>query len=275
MKHLLLIALALTATGCAAHVQSTSGAEYLARSTSPVAGSEILTRRYTDRDGAERVEEIEIPSTDQLVRKAASIEPTLTLPARIGLARIEHGQLTAIPPHEGAIWSQLAGQHRSLGVLVPVDPFLANYTVRSILPQDRQQLRSDSGDLLTKIRLGAARQHMDAVLIYEVGTANARGKGPGGLGHVQVLGGLPSNSAVNTDLGIGRALLLDVRNGYPYGVATAHADLGNIETSFWDEEADLVAYSAATERLVTVLEVEVSKIFAGVTQAAAIRVAQK
>ena len=43
---------------------------------------------------------------DQAVRDTAAVEPILRFPAKIGIARLEHGQLSAIPPDEGKAWTR-------------------------------------------------------------------------------------------------------------------------------------------------------------------------
>lgn len=40
-------------------------------------------------------------SLDQKIREAAAVEPILKFPARIGLARIDRGSISSIPPEEG------------------------------------------------------------------------------------------------------------------------------------------------------------------------------
>ena len=175
--------------------QTSSGAEYLARyepvETQPQPVVQRTVQHTVGRTGSgnEIVEStVQTVSTDDLIRHAAAIEPLLRLPARIGLARIEAGRLTAIPVGESALWMTLAERHAALGGFAAIDPFLADYTLRTVLPQDQRTLRRDASDIITRIRLGAARQHMDAVLIYEVGTRRVRIDGIEGLAPIRVLG---------------------------------------------------------------------------------------
>ncbi|MEM7061102.1 MAG: hypothetical protein AAF557_26275 [Pseudomonadota bacterium] len=235
----LLIAGAGLLAACSQHAaQVTSGEEYLAAYQPVKSAAQPVVQRTVRRteDGAEIIEDrIETISTDQLIRNAAEIEPLLKLPARIGLARIEHGQLSTIPSAESSMWQQLAQRHRKLGTFAAIDPFLAQYTLRSVLPQEQRALRRDAKDLLTKIRLGAARQHMDAVLIYEIGSRHQYGKEFGNLTPIRVLGAAPLPDRVIEKEGVARAFLMDVRNGYPYGVASASADLEDLERSFFDD----------------------------------------
>lgn len=252
------------AAACSTHTQNTSGAEYLARSTAPIAKAETVTRSLAANDGGGATESYEIPSTDELVQKAASIEPTLSLPARIGLARLEAGRLTSIPPHEAEVWRDIASRYPDIGQTLAIDPFLAELTARAILPQDKRALRSDAGDLITRIRLGAARQHVDAVLIYEIGARKRKGHGIKGLRRVQTLSGPLAVSASGHD-GVGRALLIDVRNGYPYAILSASADLKNAKPDFWASDTDDQSYIEATSRIARALGGEADKVFREIT----------
>ena len=87
-------------------------------------------------------------------------------------------------------------------------------------------------DVVQMIRLGAARQHVDAVLIYEVGVRSSSRSTWLSLADLTIVGGafLPTRSL--TVDGRAEALLLDVRNAYPYGTASAVADLSMLHTSW-------------------------------------------
>ena len=71
---------------CSTSLQTTSGANYLARYD---ASHEIANGAPTDVDAD--------------VRRIAAVEPNLVFPARIGLARIQNGALTALPADEARI----------------------------------------------------------------------------------------------------------------------------------------------------------------------------
>ena len=86
-----LAALTLTLAACTSSVQTTSGADYL----------KGYDGSYAVQSGASGSD------TDAAVRRVAAVEPNLKFPARIGLARIEHGQLAAVPEGEGQIWLNL------------------------------------------------------------------------------------------------------------------------------------------------------------------------
>ncbi|MEM6624647.1 MAG: hypothetical protein AAF674_20685 [Pseudomonadota bacterium] len=246
---------------CTPGVQTTSGAAYLAQSQ-PTAGvpQPAVTRRIVDGKVVETG--VQTFSTDELVRHAAAIEPILQLPARIGLARIDNGQLSTIPIAEQKLWQEMGMRHQALGSLTALDPFVASYAMQTILPTDRRALRRDAENLLTKIRVGAARQHLDVVLIYEIGS---RGKSVEGMGPLRVLGAAPLSAEVIEREGVARAFLMDVRNGYPYGVASASVDLAGTERDFWDDgPRDRFAVEAKT-RVAAALLPKIEAMLSGLT----------
>ena len=254
--------------------QTTSGAESLARyepvETQPQPLVQRTVRRTTS--GTQIVEDtVQTVSTDELIRHAAAIEPLLRLPARIGLARIEAGKLTAIPAGESALWMALAEGHAGLAGFAAIDPFLADYTMRSVLPQDQRALRRDASDVVTRIRLGAARQHMDAVLIYEVGSRARWVKGIEGLAPIGLLGAAPLPAAPIEKEGVARAFLMDVRNGYPYGTASASVDLASLDRPFWSDKPEDALGIEAKTRITRGLMPEVEKMVGGVLEAMAAR----
>ena len=73
----------------------------------------------------------------------------------------------------------------------------------------------------TASHAGAARQHLDHVLIYEVFSETKTTKLAYSVANWTIIGGyfVPSREIETT--GFANALLLDVRNGYPYGSASA------------------------------------------------------
>ena len=81
--------------------------------------------------------------------------------------------------------------------------------------------RSNLQKFFRKIRLGAARQHLDHVLVYEVFSETKTTKLASSVANWTIVGGyfVPSREIETT--GFANALLIDVRNGYPYGTASA------------------------------------------------------
>lgn len=250
--------LALTLAACEHGAQVTSGAEYLARSGPAKPIPQPVVQRRVTGDGEVVEETYATISTDELIRHAAAIEPILQLPARIGLARIENGELSTVPMGEAELWRALGQRHAHLGSFVAIDPFVAAFTVDAILPQDHRFQRRDARGLVTRIRLGAARQHVDAVLIYEVGKRPDERDDLLGLAPVRVLGAAPQPARRIEKEGVARAVLMDVRNGYPYGIASASADLATLDRPFWSDEADdadaAAAGTAITANLLTEVE---------------------
>ena len=192
-------------TACATTTQLTSGANYLARHATPTASN--------------------LSGMDKRVREIASIEPNLQFPARVGLARINHGRLVSIPPDEAALLRGLTEDlGQDYGEFVPISPLIANMVTPRV--QDREQIVS----VIDQIRLGSARQHLDYVLIYEVSNVSKRKSNALRLTDLTVLGlfVLPSRN-IKVD-STASAILMDVRNGYPYGTATAFAQKSSSAT---------------------------------------------
>ncbi|HBG99529.1 MAG TPA: hypothetical protein DDY29_12680 [Rhodobacteraceae bacterium] len=204
---LVLAAGALTACGHA--VQTSSGSDYLART--PAGGT-----------------------IDPEIARIAAVEPDLRFPARIGVARIVNGMLTLPPAGEAELFADIAGRHRSLGRFVAVSPLVAAMVTGA--PNDaatrRYHGRVDPKRMMDDVRAAAARQHLDYVLIYEIGARSRTENTPFALADVTLIGGalLPTRSI--RVVGIGQALFVDVRNGYPYGTAQAAEDLSGLARSF-------------------------------------------
>lgn len=203
MKKLLISAAALALlAACSAHVQTTSGADYLSRyNDSPAYGAASS-------------------DVDADVKRIAAIEPQLQFPARIGLARIEHGRLAAIPAEEGEVWQELAeALGPEFGEFAPVSPLIA-----AMVAEPREGFSGSPADVIADIRRGAARQHLDYVLTYEVGTARSERANELAVADLTIIGMwvLPTRG-VKVDASAS-ALLLDVRNGYPYATLTGHAE---------------------------------------------------
>lgn len=209
LKHLILAMGALSLCACATTTQYTSGKDYLARYDKDVALS-TANAGFIEAD----------------IRNIASVEPSLEFPARIGLARIERGKLISVPQDEIEAWASL---HRRLGPsfgdFVPVSPLIASMvsTTAKRNPQAR--------DVVDNIRRGSARQHLDYVLIYEVSDTSDYQQNALQLADWSILGlfVLPSRN-VKVD-STATAMLIDVRNGYPYGTATAFAKRKAVSTA--------------------------------------------
>ena len=73
------------------------------------------------------------------------------------------------------------------------------------------------------IRLAGARQHLDAVLIYEVDATADSKNNPLSLADWTIIGAFVLPSQDVKAQGVAQAILLDVRNGYHYGSVQAVA----------------------------------------------------
>ena len=206
------LALPLMLAGCSTSSQYTSGADYL-----------LGYQNYGVKgDGQTKSDASAI---DAQVRDIASIEPSLRFPSRIGLARIEHGRLISIPSDEAQDWDQMRQDlGQDYGALVPVSPLIA-----AMVNDERH--RGGTKALVDSIRRASARQHLDHVLIYEVNDVSDQKSNALRVTDLTVLGLfiLPSRD-VKVDT-TATAMLIDVRNGYPYGTASAFASKDSL-TSF-------------------------------------------
>ncbi|HEX3993552.1 MAG TPA: hypothetical protein VHX39_20470 [Acetobacteraceae bacterium] len=230
MKHHLLVAAAIIAlSGCSSDVQTTSGANYLAQYHNvPVTPSqEIITSA-----GRQRVKSI-----DQMVREAASVEPVLKFPARIGLARVDNGSLSNIPPAEAAAWQQTRDRlGAKFGEFVPLNLLVTEMVTNS--PTITASYNLQINNIVDKIRLGAARQHLDAVLIYEVHSSESSGSNVLSAANISIIGGYILPSHYHDAQGYAEGLLIDVVQGYPYGTISATAGKESRVSSSWGWGSD-------------------------------------
>ena len=190
-------------------IQTTSGAAYLAERPG-----------YDAQSG---------PPIDRAVYQAANIEPLLRFPARLGLARVQNGELTAIPPREADAWLAQAQAHADLGTYVPISPLITELAAQTRYQSNPAGTVAKS--IADKVRLGAARQHVDAVLIYTAGATRDDKSSPLSLLDLTIVGAylVPSRSVKGEAQA--SALLIDVRNGYPYGTANAAANASDFVPS--------------------------------------------
>lgn len=198
---------------CSSHLQGTSGTSYLGRyDRLDYAAANAAATGSAAAD------------VDDDVRRIASIEPRLEFPARIGLARVGYGGLTAIPGDELAIWqAALEGVDERYGAFVPVSPLIA-----SMVAEPAAEGTSRSAAVIADIRRGSARQHLDYVLVYEVGSSSREKANAISLADLTIIGMfvLPTR---NIDVEASASgLLLDVRNGYPYATLTGHAEKSSV-----------------------------------------------
>jgi hypothetical protein len=202
----LLLGLALAFAGCNSTTQTTSGRDYVSKYESAPMG-----------DGK---------NIDQQIREIASVEPILRFPARIGLAKIHNGQISNLSEEEAAAWNETSTTlGTTFGEFIPISPLIAEmvYTPTG-------EGNSRASEVVRKIRLGAARQHIDAVLIYEVFSETEEKTLPTAVAVWTIIGAYFVPSEESNTIAYANALLVDVRNGYPYGTATATAEERDLST---------------------------------------------
>ncbi len=227
---LLVVALA----GCANSTQTTSGAAYLAA-----------------RDGNGPL------TIDADIARIAAVEPRLHFPARIGVAQVINGQLALPDAATADLFAGLAQRHERLGSFIPVSPLIAAMVNGEGGTGIETDYRSHSNTIVNEIRRASARQHLDYVLIYEVGARSTKADTVFALADVTLIGGafLPTRSIKVA--GIGQALFLDVRNGYPYGTAQATEDLSGLARSFGTHRRDAALQQKAIVKTTAALLPEV------------------
>ncbi len=206
----------LALAGCGYNVQTSSGADYLSG--------------YSKAGLAEET------AIDERVFEVAAVEPTLRFPARIGLARIDNGEMSAIPEAEAEAWVAAAQRlGPRFGTFVPVNRLVAEMVAPTVGYRDASINRLTH--VVEKIRLGAARQHLDAVLIYETHYTADATDNVLSIADWTIVGAflLPGQSIEAT--AFASALLVDVRNGYPYGTADTVADRDTISTAYGSRSA--------------------------------------
>ena len=199
----LLLVLSLASIGCQSHsVQMTSGKKYL---------SNYSNYDPTETNASELNEE---------VKAIASIEPSIQFPSRIGLVKLFNGRITNLSVEEIEAWEELRRtMGATFGDFIPVSPMIAEmvYTPR----ETNSKSKGNPSDIFRKVRLGAARQHLEHVLIYEVFSETKTTKLASSVANWTIIGGYFVPSREIETAGFANALLLDVRNGYPYGTASA------------------------------------------------------
>ncbi|WP_411890067.1 hypothetical protein [Yoonia sp. SDW83-1] len=232
-----LILLALAA--CGPSIQTTSGADFIAATPAS----------FIDED----------------IAKAAAVEPNLRFPARIGIARIVNGSLTLPPAEETALFADIAERNSRYGEFVPVSPLIMAMTGSNATGINRHQ-SDTAAAAIQQIRLTSARQHLDYVIIYEIGARSRTGNTPFALADVTLVGGMLLPTRNISVAGIGAAAFVDVRNGYPYGTTQVTADLSGFARTFQADRRSNELRAQATlkvaEALVPDIETMLSELAA-------------
>jgi hypothetical protein len=237
LKLTLSAAALLAISACQTSLQTTSGADYLSR---------YNTTHNATQSGP-------TTSIDDDVREIANVEPNLAFPARIGLARIDRAGLVNVPADEGYIWQETFKNLGALyGEFVPVSPLIA-----ATVAKPKQPGASRDAAIIANIRRGAARQHLDYVLVYEVGSTRREKANALALADLTIIGMfvLPSR-----DIEIeasASAILLDVRTGYPYATITSHAEKSGVSSVISEYSSSIALADTAEERAVAKLAADV------------------
>lgn len=260
MRAMMIAAGAMALAACGTTVQTSSGQDYLARTNAPTAP--ILTASDAPPPAAD--------AQVDAIRAAASVEPLLRFPAKIGIARIEDGALTPIPDAEMAAFAGVLeqtggayGEFAPLNLLVtamavPEDQLGALTGGRGGPPLLRARRAVDA------IRIGAARQHMDAVMVYEVfGTSDAR-QSALSVGDLTILGAFLLPGREVDAVGHVQGLLVDVRNAYPYLTSSETVTRDGLAATMRSrkrgEELKAAAQLAAVEDMAATLPAAFAKL---------------
>ena len=225
MRSLFLLAM-LPLAACQSAIQTTSGQEYVARYDSAHTNGELR-------------------NIDAEIRDIALVEPDLRFPARIGIARIgiptRYGSpgLTSIPIEEVEAWASAAEElGTGYGEFLPISPLVMAMVAT---PAARNE---PPANVVQNIRRAAARQHVDYVLVYEVGGTHRSDSNALSIADWTIIG-LPFVPSRNISAdAVANAVLIDVRNGYPYGMASSvgqHQELGTAISSGYVRQREVLS----------------------------------
>lgn len=187
---------------------------------------------------------------DPAARQAILSEPALRFPARIGLARLETGALSAVPQGEAEAWlAMVQDLGPGWGELVPISPLV----VAEDGPQGGDAVcgtgmrdasapcgSSDIAVLLGSLRRAAIRHRLDAILIYEMVGESARAATSTDGNEPAPLSALLRLVAADGAAGRAQGVLMDARHGAVYGFAEGAAE------DAWFGDRDVAAVAALT-----------------------------
>lgn len=239
MKNVLgLFAVFLLLSGCSRTLQTSSGEQYLSSYKPPLSSPPPAAQKG----------EAEVPekTLEERLREAAAVEPVLQFPTSIGLARIEGGALTAVPMEELAIWNAAAEKlGPEYGTFVPLSPIVARMVNDQYKPSPAYR---GADNIVNTIRLGAARQHVHATLIYEVVAKESKQDTILSAANVTILGGLVLPSKIHETEAMGNGLFIDVMQGYPYGTISAVVEKQKRVASSWGWGSDQADTAKAADK---------------------------
>lgn len=167
-------------------------------------------------------------------KSIAKVEP-IKFPARIGIARIDNGVLTSIPSKEVEEWEKLKNElGKDIGEFVPVSRLISAMVSKSTDSSykfNHKPLEESLYDILRSIRLGAARQHLDVVLIYELYGTGSSKITIAYIMNFTIIGAFLFPGRRVHASGYGSAILLDVRSGELFGTANSYITKKALMTS--------------------------------------------
>lgn len=168
------------------------------------------------------------------------------------MARIEHGRLTTLPERDARLWQEqvekLGGEY---GEFVPVSPLIAE-----MVSETSNRRSNTAADVIAHIRRGAARQHLDYVLAYEVGASRREKSNALALADLTIIGMFVLPSRTIDVEATASGLMLDVRTGYPYATLTTHADKSGVSRAISEYSTGLSYADRAKTQAVSELAAE-------------------
>jgi len=206
---------------------------------------------------------------DQDIVKAAQVAPLLSLPGHFGIARIQHRQVSAIPPNEMVLWRDFAADNKQFGTFVPLSPLVAEFAWDSMQddPDRRQPWNVTIGETVRKIRLGAARQHVDAVLVYEVSGQIEKTTTPLAVFDLTLIGGIILPTRSMDGHAVAHAMLLDPRSGFVYGTTSESVAVSELTPSWGSDHRKAEMNAAAGYEAVVGLVGKVETMAGDITRA--------
>jgi hypothetical protein len=112
---------------------------------------------------------------------------------------------------------------------------------------------SSAAEIMAYIRRGAARQHLDYVLVYEVGASRQEKSNALALADLTIIGMFVLPSRTIDVEATASGLMLDVRTGYPYATLTTHADKTGVSRAISERSTGLSYAETAKAQAVSKL----------------------
>lgn len=255
--------------GCTGHsVQTTSGKDYLAKYNIKRNAGEVAAKHRSEPARTAHA------TFDQALHHVADIEPTISFPARIGVAKIgcqlesNCDWLLPLRPAEVEAWSEMASNlGASFGSIVPMNPLF----LEEALTEARRIGLDISGlTAIDGVRLGAARQHLDGIIIYETQHKTSEETNALALGDLTLIGAFVLPSKRIEGQAYAAAIMVDPVTGYPYGQVEASAESDSHFTSrVGANSGKQSAKEDAEARVVQALAAETEKAIRGLRLAIA------